>query len=222
MGNFFLAPVVLLAVLVAGGCIDTSKDSKDLSSASARGVQDAPTQSTLPSQQTTSAGEAPDVSSRPTPPSRETTSVSAQPVPSPESNEKSKSSSTGGSPGEFAGSWRAYSERIYYDRGGAGALLSIAKGNAITRTLKISSDGRWEFGDSKGTWTVSAITDEDWSRWGISPYGPTRKVVLDGWNKASADGPAEESTRVDFIWVIYHVEPPLVQNPGTIWIKFGH
>jgi hypothetical protein len=28
--------------------------------------------------------------------------------------------------------------------------------------------------------------------------------------------------RVDFVWVIYHVEPPLVRAPGTVHMKFGH
>ncbi len=118
----------------------------------------------------------------------------------------------------FVGSWRVYSERLFYDIGGAGSMAV-----PLTRPLEISKEGTWAFGDSKGTWEVSEITDADWTRWGISSYGPAKKMTLDGWNEATADGPIEESSgRVDFIWVIYHVEPPQVQNAGTVWLKFGH
>ncbi len=129
--------------------------------------------------------------------------------------EKATSSPVVSSP--FAGSWRVYSERIFYDIGGAGAL-----GISVTRNLELFGDGKWKFGDSAGTWSVTEISSGDWSRWGVDSYGPTRKMTLDGWNNAIADGPIEETSgRIDFIWVIYHVEPPLVQNAGTVWIKFG-
>jgi len=118
----------------------------------------------------------------------------------------------------FVGSWRIFSERIFYDIGGAGSAPV-----PVTRNLELLKDGTWRFGDSQETWTVTEITSDDWTRWGVNPYGPTRKVVLDKWNNAVADGPVEETKGyVDFIWVIYHVEPPLVQNAGTIWMKFGH
>lgn len=118
----------------------------------------------------------------------------------------------------FAGSWRVYSERIFYDIGGAGSTTV-----PVTRKLELMKDGTWAFGDSNGKWVVTEITSDDWTRWGISSYGPTRKVTLQGWNKGTADGPVEEEKgQIDFIWVIYHVEPPQVQNAGTIWIKFGH
>ncbi|MBI3033878.1 LpqN/LpqT family lipoprotein [Candidatus Woesearchaeota archaeon] len=118
---------------------------------------------------------------------------------------------------QFSGKWRVYSERIFYDIGGAGAL-----GIPVSRNLEIK-DGSWNFGDSNGKWTVNKITPEDWARWGIESYGPAKKMTLDGWNKGIADGPVEESGgNIDFIWVIYHVEPPQVQNAGTVWIKFGH
>ncbi len=117
----------------------------------------------------------------------------------------------------FVGSWRVYSDRIFYGLGGAGAL-----GIPITRNLELFKDGAWKFGDSKGTWAITEITSEDWSRWDINPYGPTRKIVLDKWNNAVADGPIEEdNSQIDFIWVIYSIEPPLVQNAGTVWLKFG-
>ena len=118
----------------------------------------------------------------------------------------------------FVGSWRIYSERIFYDIGGAGSSTE-----PVTRKLEILKDGTWKFGDSQGTWTVTEITSEDWTRWGINSYGPTRKITFGGWNKATADGPIEEEkSQIDFIWVIYHVEPPQVQNAGTVWMKFGH
>ncbi len=116
------------------------------------------------------------------------------------------------------GSWRIFSERIYYDKGGAGAL-----GTPVSRNLEITASNSWNFGDSKGTITIAQITEEDWKKWGIEKYGPTRKVIVNNWNKLVAEGPLEESTdRIDFIWIIYHVDPPLVQNPGTVWMKFGH
>ena len=118
----------------------------------------------------------------------------------------------------FVGSWRIFSERIFYDIGGAGSAAV-----PVTRNLELLKDGTWKFGDSQGTWAVTEITSEDWTRWGISSYGPTRKIIMDGWNKATAEGPVEEEkSQIDFIWVIYHVEPPQVQNAGTIWMKFGH
>lgn len=117
----------------------------------------------------------------------------------------------------FAGNWRIFSERIFYDIGGAGAL-----GTNSGRNLEIKEDGSWNFGDSKGTWSVTPITDQDWKRWDVNSYGPTKKITFTGWNKAAADGPVEEDGgRIDFIWVIYHVEPPLVENAGTVWLKFG-
>ncbi len=117
----------------------------------------------------------------------------------------------------FLGSWRIFSERIFYDIGGAGAAAV-----PVTRDLELRKDGKWNFGDSQGTWSVTGITDEDWSRWGIKSYGPTRKIILEGWNKSTADGPIEEASgSIEFVWAIYHVEPPVVQNAGTLWIKFG-
>ena len=120
-------------------------------------------------------------------------------------------------PKEFVGFWRVFSERIFYDIGGAGAL-----GIPVTRNLEIKEDGTWQFGTSTGTWEIANITDEDWKKWGIDSYGPTRKITFNNWNNAVSNGPIEETNgRIDFIWSIYHVEPHLVQNPGTVWIKFG-
>lgn len=117
-----------------------------------------------------------------------------------------------------AGKWRAYSEAIYYDNGGSNYL-----NRATTRQLILDTDGTWEFGASKGKWKIEAITDSDWEKWETSSYGPTRKIVLDGWNDSIGDGPIEESeSRIDFLWLIYREEPPTVSPPGQIQIKFGH
>jgi len=118
----------------------------------------------------------------------------------------------------LVGKWRVYSEAIYYDAGGNNWLDS-----PTSRTITLTQDGKWVFGDSRGTWKIEPITAEDWLEWGIESYGPTRKMVLNNWNKGTSEGPIEETAaRVDFFWAIYHVEPPLVQDPGTIWMKFGH
>ena len=118
---------------------------------------------------------------------------------------------------ELAGSWRVYSERLYYDIGGAGAL-----GIPVSRRLDLEADGTWAFGDSHGTWSTSAIDDRDWKQWDIAAYGPTTKIVVEDWNQATAMGPLERTgSRTDFIWLIYHVKPPTVNHAGVVWIKFG-
>ena len=46
---------------------------------------------------------------------------------------------------------------------------------------------------------------------------------LDNWNGGTADGPIEATgNAANFVWVIYHVEPPLVNNAGNVQTKFGH
>ncbi len=114
------------------------------------------------------------------------------------------------------GTWRPHYQGIFYD---AGASNYIKK--PVTRKLTISADGTWEFG-STGTWEVKPITDEDWERWGIQPYGATKKIILYNWNENTAEGPIDEGTAgVDFIWVIYRSDK-LSLGPATIQIKFGH
>lgn len=114
----------------------------------------------------------------------------------------------------LVGSWRIYSETLYNTEGG-GQLKQ-----PVTRELELGADGVWQFGSSEGTWSVEPIEDADWERWGVSAYEPTRKIVLDGWNDAVADGPIEESASgVDFVWVIYAVDEP---EPGVVFMKFGH
>jgi len=93
----------------------------------------------------------------------------------------------------IVGKWRIYSQP-----------------GATTRVLEIKADHTWEFGTT-GTWSVESITQEDWARWRIVPYGPTRKLILNGWNKASTDGPIEEENgAVNFFWSM------------LIPTKFGH
>ncbi|MBI4475198.1 MAG: IPT/TIG domain-containing protein, partial [Acidobacteria bacterium] len=123
--------------------------------------------------------------------------------------------SSGATSPDVAGVWRVYSARLFYDQGGGGSVTSGGS------TLDIRSDGTWSYGSSSGTWSVSAITSEDWQRWSISPYGPSRKLVLSGWNNGTADGPIEETDRVNFLWVLYRVGPPTVSAPGTVHMKFG-
>lgn len=116
---------------------------------------------------------------------------------------------------EIAGSWRIYSEYLYYLEGGSQIITPV------TTTLALNSDGAWTFGSSSGTWSVSAITSSDWTQWGISSYGPTRKLVLTNWNNGTSTGPIDESNgQVDFVWVIYPATD--ISSPGTVWMKFGH
>lgn len=117
----------------------------------------------------------------------------------------------------IAGSWRTYSSRITYDAGGGGAF-----GGLTSRLLMLATDGAWSYGSSTGRYVVAPIVPNDWSRWKVKPYGPTRKVTWSNWAAKSADGPIEESGgTVNFIWVVYHEGPPTIQAPGTIWLKFG-
>ncbi|MBI4586192.1 MAG: hypothetical protein HY717_19450 [Planctomycetes bacterium] len=117
----------------------------------------------------------------------------------------------------LAGAWRVYSSRLFYDIGGAGAA-----GDKVYRQVELSADGRWRFGSSSGKWSVSPAGAEDWKRWKVQPYGPSRKITLQGWNGINASGPIEESEgNLDFFWVIYHAEPPAVAAAGDIHMKFG-
>lgn len=118
---------------------------------------------------------------------------------------------------EMAHVWRIYSARLFYDIGGAGSI------GGTTRTLELAEDGKWNFGDgSHGTWSSVPIVEDDWKKWGVEPYGPARKIVLDGWNDAVADGPIEEGTQgADFFWVIYRNNEQ-GDNAGQIQMKFGY
>jgi hypothetical protein len=118
--------------------------------------------------------------------------------------------------GSISATWIAYSARIDYDRGRGGAVMTPG-----TQRLVIAGN-RWKYGASSGAVRVSPIVAADWRRWGVASYGPTRKATFAGWGKARADGPIEEEAgRVDFIWIMYRAQPPLVRWPGTISLKFG-
>ncbi len=133
--------------------------------------------------------------------------------------------STPGIPGvndepKLVGEWRIYSSFMYFDAGGAEGNLNSS---VSSRLLKLNSDGGWEFGSSSGKWTVSEITEEDWQNWGVDAYGPARKITLNGWSGSKGDGPIEETEeRIDFFWVIYRAEPPVVTRAGQVQTKFGH
>ncbi len=119
--------------------------------------------------------------------------------------------------GGLSATWIAYSSRIDYDGGRGSAVMP-----AGTQRLVIGGS-HWQYGASSGTVKVSAITAADWTRWGVSSYGPTRKATFVGWNHGRADGPLEEEPgRVDFVWIMYRAKPPTVRWPATISLKFGH
>ncbi len=103
---------------------------------------------------------------------------------------------------KFVGKWRSYTDPNNF------------------RYLELSA-GTWTLGSSSGTWTTQPITEEDWEKWGLAPYGPKRKIVLYSWNKGIAVGPIEESAeRVDFFWVIYNATLPSGENEYRV--KYGH
>ncbi len=121
----------------------------------------------------------------------------------------------------LVGSWRAYPQNLYFDAGG-----SLRVNTPSSRKLELKANGKWAFGSSSGTWKIEDIKNADWKKWGVNSYGPKKKIVLNNWNKKGADGPIEESStvkgRVDFMWVIYRVDPPVVKAPGIMHAKFGH
>ena len=119
---------------------------------------------------------------------------------------------------KLVGTWRLYSSRLFYDSGGGSGISQFGP------PMVVSADGTWQFETSRGKWSTSQITPDDWKKWGSNPYGPTRKIVLEGYNKVGADGPIEPSSsgaRVDFFWVIYRTGPP--DTPaGSVHSKYGH
>ncbi|MDP3741869.1 MAG: hypothetical protein Q8R15_00995 [Candidatus Micrarchaeota archaeon] len=94
-----------------------------------------------------------------------------------------------------------------------------------TQVLELRGDNTWKLSSSSGRWRVENITAADWENWQIEPYGPEKKIILDGWNGAIADGPIEESddkTRVDFFWVIYLVNLDVYGEDRQAQVKYGH
>lgn len=117
----------------------------------------------------------------------------------------------------LAGDWYVLTKVIYFDNG---QTSKDVKTVPITTPLKLSADGKWQFSSSTGSWSAAALADSDWEGWKVPSYGPTRKLVLNGWSDGTGKGPIEETDAgVDFIWVIY----PYVSDangPGTVWLKF--
>ncbi|MBS3128511.1 hypothetical protein J4410_05170 [Candidatus Woesearchaeota archaeon] len=114
----------------------------------------------------------------------------------------------------IVGSWRPLSEAIFYESGTSNWITPVS------RRIELSPDGSWNYGSSHGTWSVEPIKNSDWNTWKVASYGPSRKIILNGWNKGIASGPVEESSDIDFFWVIYKSELSL--GPAMIQIKFGH
>ncbi|MBI5046891.1 hypothetical protein HZC07_04130 [Candidatus Micrarchaeota archaeon] len=117
------------------------------------------------------------------------------------------------------GSWRVYSAVTYFDSGGGGGLRNSSFGG---EKLSINSDGTWQFGASSGTWTTSSVSTEDWNKWGVDSYGPTKKMIIYNWNGEEVDGPIEETDgRIDFIWMIYRIKGSSTGENGQVQIKYG-
>jgi len=96
-------------------------------------------------------------------------------------------------------------------------------GQTTSRMLELNSDGTWAFGSSGGSWHVEPISDADWQRWGLEPYGPVRKIVVENWDQTTAEGPVEESAiegRPDFFWLFY--KATVEGRSGDAQLKFGH
>lgn len=106
-----------------------------------------------------------------------------------------------------------------YKTAGARAEEGKWRAEEFTRLLELRNN-RWTFSSSSGLYTIGTIEPRDWDRWGVQPYGPTRKIILFDWNKDIADGPIEETQDgIDFIWVIYKADPS-AQGSRYVWLKF--
>lgn len=208
MKKLLLPSLLLLAGLLLLGCIGSQQDGQQKTGGE---------QATAAAQQTRGElGVFEDDSEEPPGlPSREKGGVPA--LPEDGKTEVQAEPTSALADGGFEGLWRVFSSRIFYDIGGAGGMTGT------TRTLELDGEGNWAFGSSHGKWSVQPISSGDWEKWGIEPYGPTKKIILEEWNGRGADGPVEESGgNTDFFWAIYPVEPPEVENAGTVQTKFGH
>ncbi len=118
---------------------------------------------------------------------------------------------------DMAGEWAAYSKAIYDGSGNASYSDDILK-----EKLLLNADGSWSHGSSNGTWAIGEVQAGDWKAWNTVDYGPKRKLVLDGWNGAKAEGPIELlDGKPLFTWVIYDAAPPEAEKPGQVQLKFG-
>lgn len=118
-------------------------------------------------------------------------------------------------PHSLTGDWMVYSKAVYYDDG------EFAFPETPASVLQINDNGTWEFGNNSGKWEVTTITEDDWKAWGISQYGPSKKIVFYGWNGDIASGPLEGEEVAQFIWVIYRTGPPYEKAAGQVQMKFG-
>lgn len=110
---------------------------------------------------------------------------------------------------KFVGAWRVFSDSIYYPDGG------FSYRTTPDSLLAIHEDGTWSFATFSGTWRTENISADDWAAWGVNPYGPIRKIILDGL-PGSMGAPIEEDlAAIRFLWAIYD-EPE-----GRVWQKFG-
>ncbi|MBI5227611.1 hypothetical protein HY988_03420 [Candidatus Micrarchaeota archaeon] len=142
-----------------------------------------------------------------------------QPNPGPSMNDEPNSEPNNppsvNSPVSLAGSWRIYPLRLNIEGGVDYRVLS-------SRKLELHEDGSWDFGSSHGTWKSQTITEADWQKWSTEKYGPTKKIVLDGWEGKVVDGPVdEENGAVNFFWLIYDVKNSY-DKTVQLQLKFGH
>lgn len=116
----------------------------------------------------------------------------------------------------IAGTWRVMSMRTDYK---SGFSETIVRTN--TMRVSINPDHTWKFSSSSGTWKIADIKSSDWKEWGINSYGPTKKIILNNWNKKSGSGPIEISNgNVDAIWIIYQYISS-TKGPGIEQMKVG-
>jgi len=103
-----------------------------------------------------------------------------------------------------------------------GTWRNLSTPSSTTRLI-LDSSGTWAFDTSSGTLTISSIEASDWTSWGINAYdGPTRKLILTGWNKTESSGPIEESGgTINYIWLVYLYTDPDTKVTSTVQVKYG-
>ncbi len=110
----------------------------------------------------------------------------------------------------FVGKWRVLSYLISYESG------DWEFAESPTTLLDIKDTYEWEFGSMKGTWSVQPIAQTDWEKWQITSYGPKVKLVFEGWDGKTVDGPMEG----DVIWIIYNEDAKDERGKQNIQMKF--
>ncbi|MBI2660580.1 hypothetical protein HYX07_05450 [Candidatus Woesearchaeota archaeon] len=90
-----------------------------------------------------------------------------------------------------------------------------------TTILELKSDKTWAFGTSQGTWKVFPIEEEDWIKWRVNPYGPKKKIVLEGFGDDGGSGPIEAyKGEVSFFWAMYKATNPETGKQQPFQKKF--